>query len=208
MIEFSELKKLLPQLNSDFLEKIALDSTLFTSESDVILLKTGNYVHSVPLVIKGLVRVSRMDVDKELLLYYLHPGEMCIMSFSACIHNTSSIIEATTLEPTTLLLIPENKLRMWVSGESSFNAYIHSLFNSRYLDLIETIDQLVFYRLDERLLHYLIEKASNIGSNALSITHQQIATEMGTAREVVSRLLRKLELEGKLKVGRNQILLT
>jgi CRP/FNR family transcriptional regulator len=200
------LKKILPQLNTELLQFIADEAIEMDIPTETTLLKTGNYVQSVPLVLNGLIRVSRNDEDKELLLYYIHPGEMCIMSFSACCNNTASLIEAATLEETKVLLIPSAKLREWITSYPSFNFYIYEMFNKRYLDLIDTIDQLIFNRLDERILNYLKDKASFLGQKTVGITHQQIATDMGTAREVISRLLKKLELEKKIQTSRNQVI--
>jgi len=200
------LKKLIPQVNTELLHFIANEAVEMNVPTDTTLLKTGNYVQSVPLVMSGLIRVSRNEDDKELLLYYIHPGEMCIMSFSACCSNSASLIEAITLEETRLLLIPSVKLREWITEFPSFNFYVYEMFNKRYLDLIDTIDQLIFNRLDERLFSYLKEKSMLSGNKQISITHQQIATDMGTAREVISRLLKKLELENKILTGRNQVI--
>ncbi len=199
------LKKLIPQVDTDLLQFIAGESDEIRVPADTPLLKAGNYVQSVPFVVDGLIKVSRMDEEKELLLYYIHPAEMCIMSFTACCNNTASIIEAVTLEETHILLIPSAKLRNWLTEYPSFNFYIYDMFNKRYLDLIDTIDQLIFNRLDERLFNYLIEKCQLSGNNTATITHQQIATDMGTAREVISRLLKKLEREEKILTGRNQV---
>jgi CRP/FNR family transcriptional regulator len=199
------LKKLIPQVNTELLQFIANEAVEMDVPTDTTLLKKGNYVQSVPLVVNGLIRVSRNEDDKELLLYYIHPGEMCIMSFSACCFNSASLIEAITLEETKILLIPSVKLRQWITEYPLFNFYIYEMFNKRYLDLIDTINQLIFYRMDERLYNYLKEKALVSGNNHINITHQQIATDMGTAREVISRLLKKLELENKIVTGRNQV---
>lgn len=204
-MDLINLKKILPQVDNDLLQFIAKEAIEMDVPADSTLLKTGNYVQSVPLVIKGLIRVSRNEDDKELLLYYIHPGEMCIMSFSACCSNSASMIEAATLEETKVLLIPAKKLREWITNYPSFNFYVYEMFNKRYLDLIDTINQLIFNRLDERLLNYLREKALLSGNNHINITHQQIATDMGTAREVISRLLKKLELENKITTSRNQV---
>ena len=200
------LKKLIPQVNTELLQFIADEAIEMDVPAEATLLKTGNYVQSVPLVVNGLIRVSRNEDDKELLLYYIHPGEMCIMSFSACCNNSTSLIEAITLEETKLLLIPSVKLRQWITEYPLFNFYIYEMFNKRYLDLIDTINQLIFYRMDERLYNYLKEKALVSGNNHINITHQQIATDMGTAREVISRLLKKLELENKIITSRNQVM--
>lgn len=204
-MDIISLKKLIPQVDAELLQFIAKEAVEMDIPADTTLLKTGNYVQSVPLVVNGLIRVSRNEEDKELLLYYIHPGEMCIMSFSACCSNSTSLIEAITLEQTKILLIPSLKLREWITKYTSFNFFIYEMFNKRYLDLIDTINQLIFNHLDERLLNYLNEKSLLSNNKALSITHQQIATDMGTAREVISRLLKKLERENKILTGRNQI---
>jgi CRP/FNR family transcriptional regulator, anaerobic regulatory protein len=201
------LKKLIPQLDTELLQFIASEAVEMHVPADATLLKTGNYVQSVPLVVDGLIRVSRNENDKEILLYYIHPGEMCIMSFSACCSNSVSLIEAVTLEESSILLIPAIKLREWITRYSSFNFYVYDMFNRRYLDLIDTIDQLIFNRLDERIFSYLKEKSMLSGNNQINITHQQIATDMGTAREVISRLLKKLELENKIVTSRNQVII-
>jgi len=205
-MELFALKKILPQVDTQLLQFIANEAVEMDIPVDSTLLRTGNYVQSVPLVVKGLIRVSRIDADKELLLYYIHPGEMCIMSFSACCSNSASLIEASTLEETKVLLIPSVKLREWITKYPSFNFYIYEMFNKRYLDLIDTIDQLIFNRLDERLYNYLKEKAMLSGNSQVNLTHQQIATDMGTAREVISRLLKKLELENKISTSRNMVM--
>jgi CRP/FNR family transcriptional regulator len=204
-MELITLKKILPQVDTELLQFIANEAIEMDVPADSTLLKTGNYVQSVPLVVKGLIRVSRNEEDKELLLYYIHPGEMCIMSFSACCSNSASLIEAATLEESKILLIPANKLREWITNYPTFNFYVYEMFNKRYLDLIDTIDQLIFNRLDERLYNYLKEKTILSGNSHINITHQQIATDMGTAREVISRLLKKLELENKISTSRNQV---
>jgi CRP/FNR family transcriptional regulator, anaerobic regulatory protein len=199
------LKKLIPQINTELLQFIANEAVEVDIPSDATILKTGSYVQSVPLVVNGLIRVSRNEDDKELLLYYIHPGEMCIMSFSACCSNSASRIEAITLEDSKLLLIPSAKLRNWIIQYPEFNFYVYEMFNKRYLDLIDTIDELIFNRLDERIFNYLKEKTLLSGQKQISITHQQIASDMGTAREVISRLLKKLELENKISTSRNLV---
>lgn len=205
-MELLKLKKILPQVNTELLQFIASEAVEMDIPSDTTILKTGNYVQSVPLVINGLIRVSRNEDDKELLLYYIHPGEMCIMSFSACCSNSASLIEASALEETKVLLIPASRLREWITNYPLFNFYVFELFNKRYLDLIDTINQLIFNRLDERIFYYLNEKTQLSGNKLIGITHQQIATDMGTAREVISRLLKKLEREGKIRTSRNQVI--
>jgi CRP/FNR family transcriptional regulator, anaerobic regulatory protein len=204
-MDFHHLQKIVPSLDTELIREISAGSPPIEVGSDILLLDTGSYVHSVPLVVSGLIRVSRREEDKELLLYYIHPGELCIMSFSACCNNSASMIVATTVEPSTLLMLPAASLRNWIQQFPSLNNFIYNQFNSRYLDLIETINQLIFNHLDERLLHFLEEKAVQHKEGTIPITHQQIANDLGTAREVISRLMKKLEREGKIEQGRNQV---
>jgi CRP/FNR family transcriptional regulator len=204
----ASLQQLLSSLNTDLIKEIQETIVPITVAADTQLLEEGSFVHAVPLVIKGLIRVSRRDEDKELLLYYIHPGELCIMSFSACCNNSASAIIASTVENTELLLIPSATIRKWLAEYPSFNSYVYGLYHHRYADLIDTINQLIFYRLDERLMNYLLELSKEKKNTEVSITHQMIANDLGTAREVVSRLMKKLEKEGKIEQGRNLVRIT
>lgn len=202
----TQTRSLLSGLDTALVNQIIQQSTSMCFESDIQLMDIGSYVKSVPLVLSGMVRVSRREEEKELLLYNIKPGELCIMSFTACCNRTSSMIIATTVEPTELLLLPSDSLRNWVKEFGSLNYFIFSQFNSRYVDLIDTINHLLYNRLDERLVAYLREKAVRSDFQVLSLTHQQIANDLGTAREVISRLMKKLEKEGKIIQGRNSII--
>jgi len=205
-MEAWKLQKLLPSLETALIHEIVEKSSLIEAPGETPLVEAGSYIHSVPLVVNGTIRVSRREDDRELLLYYIYPGELCIMSFSACCSNSASMVIATTTETTELLLMPSLEVRKWLSEYPTLNTYIYQLFNNRYLDLIETINQLVFFNLDDRILSYLEEKSRQQKSNSISVTHQQIANDLGTAREVVSRLMKKLERDGLIEQGRNLVL--
>ena len=202
----TQTRSLLSGLDTELVNQILQHSACLTFESDIQLMDIGAYVKSVPLVLSGMVRVSRREEEKELLLYNVKPGELCIMSFTACCNQTTSLIIATTVEPTELLLLPSDSLRNWVKEFGSLNYFIFSQFNSRYVDLIDTINHLLYNRLDERLVAYLREKAVRADFQALALTHQQIANDLGTAREVISRLMKKLEKDGKILQGRNSVI--
>jgi len=204
-MDIQSLRKMAASLDADLINEIAGKSEFMKLDSDIQLLDTGAYVQAVPFVMSGLIRVSRREQDKDMLLYYIHPGEVCIMSFSACCSNSVSMIVASTVEETSLLLLPSVELRRWLKEYPSLNNFIYSQYNTRYTDLMDTINQLIFNRLDERILHYLKEKTIILQDLSLSITHQQIANDLGTAREVVSRLMKKLERENKIVQGRNQV---
>lgn len=169
------------------------------------LVKEGQYVKAVPLVINGLVKVFTRKEDKELLLYYIQPKESCIMSFTASIRQEKSKIFAVTENATTVILIPADKISQLVNNFPSLNQLFYQQFDQRYTELIETINTLLYDRLDKRLMDYLTDKTKVTGTNPVHISHKEIATDLGTAREVVSRLIKKLEHSHKLKQHPNSI---
>ena len=159
------------------------------------LLREGQYVKVIPLVLDGLVKVFSRYEDRELLLYYIEPVESCVMSFSAGLWNLPSKVFAITEEESDLLLLPVQHVNEWVRKYPTLNQLFFGQFNKRYEDLLFTIHQVLFQRMDERLLSYLRERADRLGTNLLDLRHHQIARELGTAREVISRVLKKLEQE-------------
>jgi CRP/FNR family transcriptional regulator, anaerobic regulatory protein len=165
---------------------------------DTEILTEGHYIKVIPVVINGLIKVFTRYEEKELLLYYIKPDESCIMSFAAGLKNEPSKVFAVTEEDTTALLIPVDKISKWIWQFPEINSLFYQQYNMRYSDLLETINHLLFKRMDERLLNYLKEKVKNTNKNPLKISHRQIASELGTAREVISRVMKKLENEGKL----------
>jgi CRP/FNR family transcriptional regulator, anaerobic regulatory protein len=163
------------------------------------LVREGQYIKVIPIVLSGLVKVFTQIEDKELLLYYIQPEQSCIMSFSSCLNQEKSKIFALTEEETEALLLPAEKVMQWVTQHPAINKLFYQQYDLRYSELIDTIHHLLYHKLDKRLLDYLTEKIKVTGKNPLKITHKEIATELGTAREVVSRLVKKLEKQGLLQ---------
>mgnify|MGYP000438604050 CR=1 FL=1 len=159
------------------------------------LLREGQYVKVIPLVLGGLVKVFSRYEERELLLYYIEPVESCVMSFSAGLWNLPSKVFAITEEESDLLLLPVQHVNEWVRKYPTLNQLFFGQFNKRYEDLLFTIHQVLFQRMDERLLTYLRQRAERLDTNLLDLRHHQIARELGTAREVISRVLKKLEQE-------------
>ncbi len=184
---------------------LAEQAQLVTLASGEVLLRDGSFVSAVPIVLRGLVKVLRYEADRELLLYYIRPGESCIMSFSAALQAQPSQVLATAETDTELLLLPVEKLSDWHRQYPRLQQYFIHLYSQRYQGLIHTIDQLAFQKLDERLLYHLRQKQQLCGESRLSLTHQQIANDLGTTREVISRVLKKLEREGLVQLGRHEI---
>ncbi|MBN8673189.1 MAG: Crp/Fnr family transcriptional regulator [Chitinophagales bacterium] len=198
-LDISEIKPYLPTFNNELLQEIAGNGIIQDMPLGMEILKEGQYVKMIPIVLEGLVKVFTRTEEKELLLYYIGSTQSCIMSFSAGLTNSPSRIYAITEEPSMLLLLPTDKLNKWVKQFPAINDLFYHQYNLRYTEMLDTINSLLFGRMDYRLYNYLLEKSKLKGEKILDIRHKQIATELGTAREVVTRVLKKLEQEGKIK---------
>lgn len=205
----TQLERRLQFLPLELRQQILELAELKAIPKDTILLQEGAYVKVIPIVLKGLIKVVSRYQDRELLLYYIQPDESCIMSFSAARENTPSRIMAVTEEETEALLLPAERVRQWVRSYPAFNDLFYQQFYQRYDDLLSTIHLLLFEKLDRRLYDYLDEKSRLKGGKVLELKHWQIANDLGTAREVVSRILKKMEEEGVIRQsaqGRIEIL--
>jgi CRP/FNR family transcriptional regulator len=169
------------------------------------VLREGQFVKLVPFVKKGLIKVFTRYEDRELLLYYIRPEESCIMSFSAAINNEPSQVYAVTEKDTEVLLLPVGGLRSLTNAHPDFYKFFFQQYKGRYAELLDTIHHVLFDKLDGRLYHHLKQKSLLKNENPLRMSHQQIADELGTVREVVSRALKKLEGEGLLRQLGNTI---
>lgn len=197
--EIQILQKKLPFLEDGLLNAFAEEGTWMELEAGVQLLREGQYVKVVPIVLEGLVKVYAQTDSKELLLYYIRPAESCIMSLSAVMHNDPSKVFALTEEASRLLLIPAEKINQWLLEFPRLNQLFYQQYDLRYAEMIETIQQLLFNRLDQRICDYLEELSTVKNTRILDIRHRQIAQDLGTAREVITRTLKKLEKEGKIR---------
>lgn len=163
------------------------------------LLREGQYIQHIPLVLRGLLKVSVRHDDREMMLYYIRPMESCIMSFAGVLNGEQSRIRAETLEESELLLIPAGKTELLLRQFPSFAKIFLDQYHRRYIDLLENLKQMVFMRLDDRLRQYLHEQARLKNSEIVDLRHHQIASDLATAREVITRTLHKLEKEGFIK---------
>lgn len=177
------------------------------SEGDVILNEHA-YIASIPIVVSGSIRVMQTDEDgREILLYYIQAGESCIMSFLGGMHNDTSKVKAIAEENTEVLFIPIDKVNLLIKEYPEWLNYIFRLYHKRFEELLEVVNAIAFKRMDERILDFIKKKCELTHSQTLSITHELLATELGTARVVVSRLLKQMEQEGLVRLGRNKITL-
>lgn len=176
-------------------------------EGDVILNENAN-IQAIPIVTKGSVRVIRTDEDgREILLYYIKAGESCIMSFLGGLHHETSKVRAEVEEDAEILFLPVEKVSLFIKEYPEWLDYIFRLYHKRFEELLEVINAVAFKKVDERMLLLLSKKAELTGSKTITVTHEQLANELGTARAVVSRLLKQLEETKMVQLGRNKITL-
>ncbi len=170
------------------------------------LMDIGKYIKSFPLLISGSLKIMREDENgNEILLYYLEAGKTCAMALTCCMKQEKSNIRAVVEEDAEMIMIPVQYSDEWVFKYKSWKNFITETYADRFDELLKTIDSIAFKKMDERLLKYLKDKARVLETNTLTITHQDIAKELNSSREVISRLLKKLEQLGEIKLGRNQI---
>jgi CRP/FNR family transcriptional regulator, anaerobic regulatory protein len=174
-------------------------------EGDIIM-DYGKYIRMMPIIVKGTLKVLRMDEKgKEILLYYLSSNESCSMAYSCCVEAKKSEVKAIAEDDVDLIAIPHTKLDEWLCKYPTWKNYIMRSFNERFLELLKSIESIAFHKLDVRLISYLKEKQRLFGSNVIKVSHYVIADELATSRVVVSRLLKQLENEGKILLYRNEI---
>lgn len=170
------------------------------------ILQENAYIGAIPIVTQGSIRVMRTDDDgRELLLYYIKAGESCIMSFLGGIHNDTSKVKAIAEEDTQILFIPIEKVSLLIREYPQWLDYIFKLYHKRFEELLEVVNAVAFKKMDERLFDFIKKKSSLSHSPIIHVTHEQLANELGTARVVVSRLLKQMEDNGLVKLGRNKI---
>lgn len=187
-------------------EKIASFGIIKIFAEGEVILNENSYIRSIPIVKSGNIQVMRTDDDgREILLYNIHAGESCIMSFLGGLHHDTSKVKAIAEEPTEILFIPVDKVNTLIKEYPEWLDYIFRLYHKRFEELLEVVNAVAFKKMDERLLDLLKKKAESNKIKPIQTTHEQLANELGTAREVVSRLLKQMELQGLVKLGRNKI---
>lgn len=170
------------------------------------LIETGQYIKSMPLLISGAIKIMRDDNDgDELLLYFLESGDTCAMTLTCCLGNTKSEIRAVAELPTKLIMVPIEKMEEWTGKYKSWRNFVFESYHNRLMEMLETLDSIAFLKMDERLLKYLRDKSNITKDHIIYSTHQEIAYELHTSRVVISRLLKKLENQGKIELNRNNI---
>lgn len=193
-------------LEKDLQKEILKHGVQKTFKANETIIREGQFISSFPLVIKGLIRITRNNEDgNELLLYYLKGNEVCAMSLTCCMANLRSNVKAIAEEDTEVILLSVDLLDKWMCEFPSWRQFVMQTFQNRFRELIDTVDSIAFLKLDERLEKYFTDRYRKSGATTYAGTHQELALQLNTSREVVSRLLKKLEKEGKIELSRNFI---
>lgn len=192
----------------EILSEITLHGKQMEIPEGTTILKIGQYIKVVPIVLKGSIKVSRKDGEGgELFLYYILTGETCAMTLQSCRVNEPSEIVAVAEEETVIVAIPIPTINRWIEEIPFFKKYVLKTYSERFNELLKALDSVVFHQLDERLLNFIREKSNLKNSQTIHISHQQIAHDLHSTREVISRILKQFEKKGILQLGRNKITL-
>lgn len=197
--------KQFPQLEQPLLEELLKQSTLREVEEGEEVMRTGQYIKSTILLLSGLLKVYREDDEgNEFLMYYLEPGNACALSMMCTARNEKSQIMAKAVTHSEVLLVPSHLSEMWLGKYKSWHNFVIASYRQRFEELLQTLDSIAFKGLDERLLFYL-KRHVKVSGKEVRLSHQQIADELNSSREVISRLLKKLEQTGAITLHRNYI---
>ena len=178
-------------------------------KAGTVILKQGEYIKVIPLLATGLAKVFKEEPINggEVLLYYIKPGESCVMSLTTLLRNGASQVKAVIEEDADVVVIPADKALEIAKKYPIWNEFVYDLFKVKFEELLHVIEVLTFSNKDTRLLEYLRKEGNLKKSNALQTTHQHIADDLGSSREVISRLLKKLEQQGHIQLKQGVIIL-
>jgi CRP/FNR family transcriptional regulator len=207
-ISVAEFQQVFPDIYERGTVEVILETAkLKKLRADDWMVDIGDPIVYMPLLLKGQLRILREDEEgHELLLYYIRPGETCAMSLTCCSGNAVSNVRAVAEEDTELLLLPIQIIDEWTTKYPSFKSFILKTYQKRFEELLNTIDSIAFHNLDDRLTQLLKQKSEKEGRE-LKTTHQELANQLNSSREVISRLLKQMERKGKIQMGRNKITL-
>jgi CRP/FNR family transcriptional regulator len=199
-------KKLFPQFEPELLEildKNAIERSFHAGEE---IVRTGQYIKSTVLVLSGRIKIYRQnDEGSEFLIYYLGPGEACAVSLICALQSQTSEITAKAVEDTEVIMLPVQLMDDLMIKFKSWSHFVIQTYRNRFDELLTVIDNIAFKNMDERLEFYLKRSKTDSGKLILDLTHQEIADDLNSSREVISRLLKKMEQFGKIKLNRNSI---
>ncbi|MBL7733628.1 MAG: Crp/Fnr family transcriptional regulator [Chitinophagaceae bacterium] len=199
-------KDLFPQFEPELIELIEKEAVQRSFNAGDVIMRTGQYIKSTALVLEGRIKIYRENQDGgEFLMYYLGPGQACAVSMICVIQSTTSEIMAVAEEATEVLMIPVQLMDDLMNKYKSWYQFVIQTYRSRFDELLSVVDNIAFRNMDERLEFYLKRYAGKTGKKSISLSHQQIADDLNSSREVISRLLKKMEQRNLVRLHRNMI---
>jgi CRP/FNR family transcriptional regulator, anaerobic regulatory protein len=206
-MDIQELQTYLPAITDpQLLEAILRHGKIYDLQAGEPLIEPGQYIKMVPLILQGSIKVMRVDAEgRELFLYYLDAGDSCAVTLTCCSNLQKSDIRAVAEEKTKIIAIPFYLHESWNNEYKQWKDFVALTYQARFQELLNALDAIAFKKMDERLLNYIITKSKQLKTNELFITHQEIARELGTSREVISRLLKQLEKHKLIELGRSKV---
>jgi CRP/FNR family transcriptional regulator len=205
-ITAEQLKLTFHDFEQNLVQEILNSATVKKIDACQIVMRTGQHLSSAMILLSGSLKIYREgDEGGEFFLYYIHPGEACAMSLTCLNHQEKSQVAAIAVEPTIILFIPMAKVNEWIQVYRTWSDFVINTYRNRFEDALLVLDNVAFRGMDERLEFYLKKQVENCGCNDLQINHQTIANDLNSSREVISRLLKKMEQRGILVLHRNHI---
>ena len=203
MITREKLVQLFPDWEKELYEEVLEHATFKTAEAGSILLKKGQNIKSAMLVTEGAVKLYQEDEEgSEFFMYHLNPGEACAVTLVCNFHLEQSQVLAKALTDISYISIPLEYMDKWLQQYKSWHYFVIRTYRSRYEELLKTINEIAFKNMDERLEFYIKRQVEQSGKT-VRLTHQDIANDLNTSREVISRLLKKMENNGWISLSRN-----
>ena len=200
------LKQVFHDFEPDLIQDIMDNVIVKEVNSGEIVIRTGQHLSSAMILLNGTLKIySEGEEGVEFFLYFIHHGEACAMSLTCLNHQEKSQVGAIAVEQTTILFIPMAKVNEWIRIYRSWSDFVINTYRTRFEDALLVLDNVAFRGMDERLEFYLKKQVENCGCHDLQINHQTIANDLNSSREVISRLLKKMEQRGILILHRNHI---
>lgn len=201
-----DLKKIFPSFSDELINEIETKAVRQSYKAGDIIMRTGQYINNTLLITKGQIKIYREGENGgEFFMYYLQPGQACAVSMICATKSQTSQIMAKVVEDVELIMIPLSLMEKWMMEHRSWYEFVIFTYRTRFEEVLEVVDSIAFRAMDERLEFYLKRHAEACGCKELKLSHQEIATELNTSREVISRLLKKMEQRGLVRLHRNNI---
>ncbi|MBS1742076.1 MAG: Crp/Fnr family transcriptional regulator [Bacteroidetes bacterium] len=202
-----DVQHVFPSFEKDLLQKLQEEAEIKTFDAGELLMRKGQYFKSILLVVDGLIKVYREDEDgHEYFMYYLQPGQACALSMIAAGQQGKSEVVAKVVEETTVIAVPLNLMDQWMHNYKSWYQFVLDTYRKRFEELLNTLDHTAFRSMDEKLLYYLKREQEIRNTDTITVNNTEIAQELNSSREVISRLMKKLAERGMIKVLKNQLI--